>query len=209
MRIAAIAVLALLAAPAGAQIRHHNFTLGGGAAIPGGNLADYYSPTGFVRVGYGYRIAKNFQADTGIDVGFRAAGVKDFYESQFGPLRIRDYQYMVPFGGRVILPFGEEERVRFHAGGGGVYLRYSERSTQPFANAGIRLECPICNARSGWGYYGGTGGSLGLTPGGRFRFGGTVNVYRATTDGQGVGFLPAGPSRDRWVNAALELSLEF
>ena len=187
---------------------HHNITVGGGAAIPGGGLKDVFSPSGFVRVGYGYRITKNFQADAGIDLGFRAAGVKDFFESEFGPLRIRDYEYMVPFGGRVVLPFAEE-RFRVFVGGGGAYLRYSERSSQPFANAGIRLDCPICNARSGWGYYGLAGGNVAITPGSHFRIGGTVNFYRATTDGQSVGFLPAGPSADRWINAAIELTFAF
>jgi hypothetical protein len=140
----ALLVLAALAGslPLAAQFPKHNVTFGGGAAQPGASLKNVFSPTGFVRVGYGYRIFKNLEATAGVDSAFLAAGVKDFYQSQFGPLRIRDYQYMVPFGGRVVLPFGEDERFRVHAGAGGAYLRYSERSSQPFSNSGIKLDCP-------------------------------------------------------------------
>jgi hypothetical protein len=207
----ALVVIAALAGslPLSAQFNKHNITVGAGAAQPGAALSGLFSPTGFLRVGYAYRVLKNLEVTTGIDTAFLAAGVKDFYESQFGPLRIRDYQYMVPFGGRVVLPFGEDERFRIHAGAGGAYLRYSERSTQPFSNAGIKLECPICNARSGWGTYGSVGGSVAITPGGHFRLGGTVNVYRATTDGQQVGGVLAGPSKDRWINSALEFTFSF
>jgi len=200
--------LGVLPLSAQSDYAHHNVTVGGGAAVPGGGLKDIFSPTGFFRVGYGYRITKNFQADAGIDIAFRAAGVKDFFESQFGPLRIRDYEYMVPLGGRVVLPFSDE-RFRVFVGGGGTYLRYSERSSQPFASSGIKLDCPICNARSGWGYYGLAGGSFAITPGSPFRLGGTVNFYRATTDGQSVGFLPPGPSSDRWINVAAEFTFAF
>jgi hypothetical protein len=208
--LAFVAVLAGMGQVAEAQLLgRHNFILGGGGATPGLNLTNRFNPAGFLRVAYGYRIFKNLQADTGIDMGFRSAGVKDFYQSQFGALRIRDYQYMVPFGARVFLPFGEDERVRIHAGGGGAYLRYSERTSQPFANSGIRLDCPVCSARSGWGTYGSVGASIGVGWNGALRFGGSVNVYRATTDGQGVGQLADGPSSDRWINPALELTFSF
>jgi hypothetical protein len=197
-----------LCSPLAAQFRRSTVTIGAGPAIPGGDLTNIYSPTGFIRVGYGYRIFSYIQAETGLDVGFRAAGVKDYYDSQFGPLRIRDYQYMVPMGGRLILPL-RVDRIRLSAGGGGVYLRYSERTKQPFANSGIRIDCPVCSARSGWGYYSSLGASFAITERSPFRLGGTVNVYRATTDGQGVGVLPPGPSADRWVNAAIEFSFTF
>ena len=204
-----IGVLAAAVPPMAAQRVHHFLHFGGGAAVPGGNLNGIYNPAAIIRVGYGYRILRNVQLDTGVDIGFRAAGVKDFFESQFGPLRIRDYQYMVPFGARLVLPFGEDGRFEFHAGGGGAYLRYSERTSQPFSNAGIKLDCPVCTARSGWGSYGLLGGNVALTGGGHLRFGGTVTVYRATTDGQGLGILPPGPSSDRWINSALELIFLF
>lgn len=212
--IAVACLLGSAALPATAQpgsrssYMHHNITVGGGSMVPGAALSGAFSPSGFLRISYGYRFLKNVQADTGIDIGFLSAGVKDFYQSQYGPLRIRDYEYMVPLGARVVLPF-RDERIQLHAGGGGAYLRYSERSTQPFANAGIRLDCPVCNARSGWGTYGSAGASIAVTPGGHIRVGGTVNVYRATTDGQGVGTLQAGPTSDRWINAAIELKFAF
>jgi hypothetical protein len=36
-----------------------------------------------------------------------------------------------------------------------------------------------------------------------------VNVYRATTDGEQIGGALQGPSSDRWINSALELSFSF
>jgi hypothetical protein len=198
-------MLLLAASPLAAQWNRHNFTFGGGPALPGGDLQPFFSNTGLVRVGYGYRFHGNFQAETGLDVGFRAARVNDFYESQFGALKIRDYQYMWPMGGRAILPVGD--RFQFHAGGGGVYLRYTEGIRQPFQ--GFRLDCPVCRSRGGWGYYGLAGGSVAIGESERWRIGGTVTLYRARTDGDSFGDLPAITTRDRWINTAIEVGFGF
>jgi hypothetical protein len=186
----------------------HNFTLGGGAAIPRDGLEPYFDTAGAFRFAYGFRFLRNFQADAGVDVAFQAAGVDDYYYSYYGPLRIRDYQYFVPLGGRIVLPFARE-RVQFYAGGGGAYLRYSEIVTQPFGEGGFRVECPPCRARSGWGYYGLAGGSVALDRGNHFRMGGGVTVYRATTSGDSFGALPRFETRDRWINALMEFTFSF
>jgi len=200
----------LVSAPLWAQspYRKHNFTVGGGAAIPGGELETYLKSSPALRVGYGYRFHKLFQVDAGLDVGFGAARIRDYYDSQFGELRIRDYQYMLPIGGRVVVPLADE-RVHLYAGGGTAWLKYAERIRQPFANSGFRIDCPVCRARSGWGVYGLGGGSVALDRYGMFRLGVTAKVYRATTAGDSFGTLPAISTRDRWVNLAGEFTISF
>lgn len=200
----------LLGAPLWAQapFRKHNFTLGGGAAMPGGEVNQYFRNSPAFRVGYGYRFHRLFQVDTGLDAGFGAARIRDYYDSQFGELRIRDYQYMLPIGGRVVIPIAEE-RVHLYAGGGGAWLKYSERIRQPFANYGYRIDCPVCRTRSGWGSYGMAGGSVALDRGGMFRLGGSARVFRATTDGDSFGTLPAIRTKDRWINLTGEFTISF
>lgn len=204
------ALAAFLAVPANAQTRwnRHNFTVGGGAAIPRDGLEPFFETAGTFRFGYGFRFHRNFQADAGLDAAFQAARVDDFYESQLGPLRIRDYQYFVPLGGRVVVPAGGEQ-VQFYAGGGAAYLRYQEGIQQPFGDYGPRIQCPVCRARSGWGYYGTVGGSVAFDRGNHFRLGGGVRVYRATTTGDSFGSLPAVQTQDRWINALVEFTFSF
>jgi hypothetical protein len=204
------APLVLLAIPSDAQMPwgKHNFTVGGGAAIPRDDLAPFFETTGALRFGYGYRFHRYFQADAGLEVGFQAARIRDFFESQFGDLRIRDYQYFVPLGGRVVVPFADE-KAQFYAGGGGAYLRYSEIIRQPFGDSGFRIDCPVCRSRSGWGYYGMVGANVALDRGRHFRLGGGLRVYRAKTEGDSFGTLPAVRTQDRWINPMLEFTFSF
>ena len=44
---------------------------------------------------------------------------------------------------------------------------------------------------------------------GMFRLGVSAKVYRATTDGDSFGTLPAIRTRDRWVNLAGEFTISF
>ncbi|MBK5292063.1 MAG: hypothetical protein JJE04_10345 [Acidobacteriia bacterium] len=199
-----------LAAPLGAQYRHHKhfFTAGGGAGVPSGDLKRYLSDSPAFRFNYGYRFHRFFQVDTGLDVVFYAADVNDYYESQVGDLRIRDYQYFVPLGGRTILPLAGD-RVLLSFGGGGAYVRYQESIRQPFGEYGPRVECPPCRSRSGWGYYGLIGGSVALDRRKMLRLGVTSQVYRAETSGDAFGGVPPVRTKDKWVNTMAELTVSF
>ncbi len=184
----------------------HNFTLGAGAGLPGGELSGFFANRPGVMVGYGYRFHRYFQADFGLDAVFGAARVRDFLSTDIGNLRIHDMQYFLPFGGRVVLPIGGG-RVLASVGGGGAYLRYSERLQQ--ASSYYRVECPSCTSRSGWGNYGLAGASMALDRYQRFRVGLTAKVYRAHTDGEPLGALPPMRTLDRWVNLFADFTIGF
>ncbi|MGH9631932.1 MAG: outer membrane beta-barrel protein [Bryobacteraceae bacterium] len=204
--------------------RKHNFTVGLGAAMPNidlhpdsglpfsdngiGPVGSLFSNTVVLGVEYGYRFHRYFQADVGLDTAFGAADIRDYLSTQFGDLRIRDYQFMLPLGGRVVVPIADE-RVLFSAGGGGAYLRYSERIRQPFGNSGFRLDCPVCASRGGWGYYGLVGLNVALDRGRHFRLGATSRIYRADTDGDPFGPIPARRTRDEWINILGTFSFTF
>jgi hypothetical protein len=184
----------------------HNLTVGLGAGLPGDDLSGLFKDSAGVSVGYGYRFHPNFQLDGGLDVLFGSAGVRDFLPTEFGYLRIRDYQYLIPFGGRVILPVGEG-KLLLSAGGGGVHMRYSERLSQP--SDFYRFNCPTCNSRNGWGYYALLGGSVALDRYQRFRLGVTSKVYRGHTEGDPLGQVPGLRTRDRWVNLFGDFTISF
>ena len=92
-------------------------------------------------------------------------------------------------------------------GGGGAYLRYSERLSQP--SSYYRFECPACSSRSGWGVYGLAAASLPLDRYQRFHVGVTAKVYRGHTDGEAIGSLPGLRTRDLWVNLFADLTVGF
>ena len=200
----------LMVAPALAQTGHHKhfFTVGAGAGVPSGDLKPFLEDSPAFRFNYGYRFHRYFQADAGMDVVFHAAGVNDYYQSNAGDLRIRDYQYFVPLGGRAILPLARD-RVLLSFGGGGAYLRYQESIRQPYGEYGPRVDCPPCRSRSGWGYYGLIGGSVALDRRKMFRLGVTSRVYRAETSGDAFGAVPAVRTRDQWVNTVAEFTVSF
>jgi hypothetical protein len=177
----------------------HNARLGLGAGVPGGDLRPFFSDSVALGAGYGYRFHRNFQADAGLDTVFGAARVRDFYESPFGALRIRDYQFLVPVGGRAILPL-LGDRFQLYGGGGGVYMRYSERMRQPFDDPDFHLSCPVCRNRSGWGYYTLLGTSVALDSSRHFRFSLTAKMYRGNTGGDSFGSVPAIRTYDRWLS---------
>lgn len=205
-----LAVLLVMAAMAAAQERYnrHSIHILGGPSIPRGELKNFFGVAPLFGVNYGYRFHRYFQVETGLDTAFGAADVRDFLESEFGPLRIRDYQFMWPIGGRVVVPVAGE-KLHLNAGGGAAWLTYQERVRQPFSGGFYRVQCPPCRSRSGWGSYGLLGFSVALDRGGHFRLGGTVKVYRATTGGDAFGPLPPFETRDRWVNAAGEFTFSF
>lgn len=187
----------------------HSFSVGGGGGAPRGDLQPLLSTSPALRINYGYRFMKNFQADIGFDTIFHAAKIRDFYESSFGDLRIKDYQYFVPVGARTVIPVARN-RVQFHAGGGAAWMSYREQIRQPFnSDSGFRIDCPVCSTRSGWGYYALLGSSVALDRMQLFRLGFTTKLYRGRTSGDALGPIPSVRTNDQWLTTAAEFSVNF
>lgn len=206
LRNLSVALLLPLIAEAQYRYPRHNFTIGAGAGVPQADLSTFFDPKIGVNAGYGYRFHRYFQADVGFETVFGAAGVRDFLETEIGSRRIRDYQYLLPFGGRTIIPLAGG-RLQFHAGGGGAYMRYAERISQP--NDYYRIDCPVCTARSGWGYYAGAGFSVAIDRYQHFRFGLSSRIYRGHTQGDSLGAIPGLRTRDHWINSSAEFGISF
>lgn len=201
-------LLVALAGPLAAQSFYprHNFTFGAGASSPRADLAGPFSDRPGMSVGYGYRFARYFQADFGLDTVFGAGGIRDYLETSFGPVRIRDYQFFVPMGGRGIIPL-VKGRLLISGGGGGAYLRYTELLRQP--SEYYHIDCPECSARSGWGYYALVAANVFLDRDRHFRLGATSKVYRAHTEGDRLGAVPGIRTRDRWLHIFGEFGFSF
>jgi hypothetical protein len=193
---------------AGAQYRypHHNFSAGLGAGVPQADLRPVFDPKVGFRFGYGYRFHRFFQGDAGFETVVGAAGVRDFLQTALGVQRIRDFQYFVPVGGRAIIPLAGD-RLLVHGGGGGAYIRYSERISQP--SDYYRIACPVCSARSGWGHYAQAGFSVAIDRFQRFRVGIVSRVFRGHTSGEAIGAVPNVRTRDHWVNTMAEFAIAF
>ncbi len=198
----------LAAATAGAQpdYRRHNFTLGAGAGRPQGGIRGPLGDSPGIAFGYGYRFHPNFQADAGLDVLFGAAGIRDFLDTALGPLRIRDREFLLPFGGRAILPF-LNGRLQIAGGGGGAFMRYAEMLRQP--GEYFRIDCPYCAARNGWGYYALVNASVALDRYQHFRLGVTAKKYRGHTSGDPLGYVPDLKTKDHWLNLFVEFGYAF
>src|SRR5262245_5374140 len=97
-------LLLLAAAGTAQEYRKNSVNIDMGEGLPRGELRPLFNDSFLLGVGYGYRFHEFFQADIGFDTLFGAAGVKDFLPTYYGPLRIRDYQHFLPFGGRVVVP---------------------------------------------------------------------------------------------------------
>ena len=185
----------------------HTFTVGGGGAQPQAHLEPLLNNSGVLGIGYGYRFHRYFQADVGLDTIFYAARVRDFLDSRFGPLRIRDYQFLIPVGARAILPVDRGGRFLLSGGGGGARLQYSELLRQP--SDYYNLDCYVCNTRGGWGYYGMVAGSIALDRYNHFRVGVIGKVYQGHTKGDPIGAVPPFRTRDRWANVMGEFGFSF
>jgi len=184
----------------------HNFFVGGGIARPRGDISGPLGDAPQFGFGYGFRFHRNFQADTGFETGFGAAGVRDYLYTAIGPRRIRDYQFFVPFGGRAIIPL-DHERFWISGGGGGAYIDYHERVSQP--SDYVHIDCPVCNSRSGWGYYGLVSVGAAVDRSRHFRVGMTAKMYRAHTNGDPLGDVPGIRTRDRWFLLGGEVGFSF
>jgi hypothetical protein len=185
---------------------HHNFTFGGGAGLPRGELNGLFRNRPGISIGYGYRFERYFQADVGFETVFGAGGVNTFVDTPIGFSRIRDYQFFVPVGGRAVLPLARG-RFLFSGGGGGAYLRYTELLKQP--SDYYRVACPQCASRSGWGYYALLGANVFLDHYQHWRLGVSSKVYRGHTSGDALADVPGVRTRDHWINTYLEFGVSF
>lgn len=206
MRLVLLGIACAGALAAQSWYPRHNFTFGLGAANPQAELSGLFEQRPGISIAYGYRFQRFFQADGGLDTVFGAAGVRDYLQTILGYQRIRDYQFFIPLGGRAILPLARE-RVLFYGGGGGAYMRYTELLHQP--SDYYRVDCPVCTARSGWGYYSTIGANFFLDSGRHFRFGIGAKQYRGHTDGDELGFVPAVRTKDKWTNILGEFGFSF
>jgi hypothetical protein len=207
MRWLLVLSLATSALNAQSYLRH-NFTVTGGAGLPRGELRPFLDNSFGVGVSYHYRFIPFLAAEVGYETLFGAAGVRDYVDTYFGSLRIRDYQQFIPFGGRAILPLASE-RIQVYGGGGGVYLRYSERLQQPFQGSYYRVACPSCAARDGIGYYAVAGVNVALDDARHFRVGAGAKVIRGSTGGDPIGDVPGYPTTDKWLSYFASFGVSF
>jgi hypothetical protein len=199
---------ALLLAPLWAQDRypHHNFTFGAGAGMPRADLAPVLEDSPGIGIGYGYRFNRYLQADIGLDMVFGAAQIRDYLDTGIGSVRIRDREYFPTFGGRAILPL-VHGRFLISGGGGGAWLKYAERVSQP--SDYYRVDCPVCTSRDGWGYYALGNASYFFNRWQNFRVGVTVKSIRGHTNGEPIGPVPGFQTRDRWTHVFGEIGFSF
>jgi hypothetical protein len=141
-----------------------------------------------------------------LDVAFGAAGINDYLNTGIGYSRIRDRQYFVPFGGRVILPLAHE-RFLVSGGAGGAYMRYGEFLRQP--SDYYHIDCPYCASRDGWGWYALVNVSGFIDRGHHFRVGVTGKTYRGHTSGEPLGGVPGFETKDQWLMLMGEFGFSF
>ena len=187
------------------EITHNNISVGVGAGIPVGNSTNYLATAPLISVGYGYRFNRLFQADIGFQAIFGAAHNQNAVITDLGTVQGGDHEFMIPLGGRIILPT-QFSRVQFSAGGGVIYLHYSE--TAP-SNAYYSNYCYTCTSRSGWGGYGLANGEYFLDSNHTFHVGLTLQYVAASTNGQPVANIPAINTTDHWMNVFADFGLSF
>lgn len=191
-------------------------TIGGGVGVPGADLRPHMSSSFLLRVNYAYRFHRNLQAEAGLDSLFGAAGVNKVESSAVGDIKIRDTEYLVPFGARAILPLARN-RFELSVGGGGAYIRYAEEAGSPegvqvycpYGGCSVIVDCYTCKSRGGWGYYGVAGAAFALDARRRLWLGVTGRFVRGTTSGQPLGSVSRFETKDQWFATAVELSWKF
>jgi len=204
--IALLGIAGALCAQSYSYYPRHNFTFGAGASSPRAELRGLLVDRPGISVAYGYRLANYFQADLGVDTVFGAGQIRDYIETPLGPSRIRDYQFFLPLGGRGIIPLARG-RLLISGGVGGAYIRYTELLRQ--LSDYVRLDCPECNARSGWGYYSLVSVEVFVDRGRHLRLGVTSKIYRAHTEGDRLGPVPGVRTRDHWVHTFGQVGFSF
>jgi hypothetical protein len=203
-------ISALLGASLGASGQNYdyhrnNFDFGAGVAMPVGNDTSYLNNAPMVSFGYGYRFMRYLQADAAFQMAFGAANNQNAEITDIGTIPGHDHEFMIPLGGRVILPL-PGDRVEVSAGGGAVYLHYSE--TVP-SSAYYSVTCYTCTSRGGWGGYGLANVKYFLDDSHTFHIGVTVEAIRASLSGEPVGNTPAVTTSDHWLNLTVQFGMSF
>lgn len=187
------------------NVPHHNFSAGFGPAIPTGASTSYLSTAPMAAFHYGYRFNRFLQADAGFQLAWGAANNQNAVQTDVGAVQGGDHEYMIPLGGRVIVP-QPFKRMEFSAGGGAAYLHYSE--TAP-SGGYYQINCYTCTSRGGWGGYGLVNASYFLDENRNLHVGTTFQYVSATTKGDAVGNVTALSTSDHWANLSFEIGLRF
>ena len=204
--VAALLLASSLAFAQDGELHRNNISVGFGAATPVGNATNYLSTAPLVNIGYGYRFNRLFQADAGFQIAFGAANNQNGEMTDFGTVQGGDHEFMIPLGGRVYIP-QPFKRIEISAGGGAVYLHYSE--TISSNGSDYSPSCYSCTSRGGWGGYGLANVSYFLDANHNFRVGTTAQYVAGSTNGLSVGSVPANKTTDHWMNIALEFGFSF
>ena len=187
------------------EFHRNNVTVGIGAAVPVGSDSSYLNSAPLVSVGYGYRFNRYFRADAGLQFAFGAANNQNAVQTDLGAVQGGDREYMIPLGGRFIIPL-PFNRLEVSAGGGAIYLHYSE--TAP-SNGYYSPTCYTCASRGGWGGYGMGNVSYFLDSDHIFHVGSTLQFISASTNGPSIGNVPAAKTTDRWATISIEFGMSF
>ena len=191
------------------EIHHHNISVGAGPAIPIGYSTNYLATAPFIRLAYGYRFNRLFQADAGFQMAFGAAHNPNPEVTTFGTVQGGDHEFMFPLlGGRVYVPL-PFRRIETSVGIGAVHLHYSETAPSGGGYYGYGSSCYSCTTRGGWGGYGLANVSYFLDSNHTFRVGTTLQYIAGGTNGQAVANFPAIQTTDHWMNLAFEFGLSF
>src|SRR6516164_11146118 len=123
-------------------------SIGAGISVPN-DWSHRFKKAPVLNLDYGYRLKRHIQADIGIETVINGW---DTYElCRFSSTPVTNAGLVVPFGGRVLLPFNSE-RVLLSAGAGGAYFHY----TSACAAAGI-------GEFAAWGAYSLAGASVAVS----------------------------------------------
>ena len=190
----------------GQDLHHHNLDFGFGPAIPTGATSSYLGAAPLIGIHYGYRINRLFQADAGFQLAWNAAGNnQNPVYTNVGTIQGGDREYMFPLGGRLIVP-QPWKRIELAAGGGTVYLHYSEVAP---SGGEPGVSCYSCTSRGGWGGYGLATASYFLDENHNFRVGTTFQYISAGTSGDAVGNVPGIHTSDHWANLMFGFGISF
>lgn len=191
------------------EIHHHNISFGVGPAIAVGSTTTYLGTAPFIRLAYGYRFDRYFQADAGFQMAFGAAHNQNLVITNLGPVQGGDHEFMFPLlGGRIYVP-QPLQRVEFSVGGGVVHLHYSETAPSSSGYYGYGTSCYSCSSRGGWGPYGLGNINYFLDSNHNFHVGTTIEYIAGSTNGEAVANFPALKTQDHWLNVAFEFGLSF
>jgi len=162
-----------------------SISIGAGISVPN-DWSHRFKKAPVLNLDYGYRLKRHIQADIGIETVINGW---DTYElCRFSSTPVTNAGLVVPFGGRVLLPFNSE-RVLLSAGAGGAYFHY----TSACAAAGI-------GQFAAWGAYSLAGASVALDKAKRFGLGFLARYHRA---------YDRGYFQDGWLNLYIQFAVAF